>query len=170
MKQFRNTILAMGLTVMAISASATTVPAGTEVWLKFDQSLDSGTAKVGERVKLHVAHDVMVNGRDVAPAGTQVWGVVTTVDKRGRFGKNGRLRITIDPIDTGHGHLPVQPRDKGKDFKGSRTDQAALLSGGGALLLGPVGLVGGYFVAGKQVRIKPGDNLRTEVSDTVHIH
>jgi hypothetical protein len=155
--------------LFSYGAASTTVPQGTEVMLTFAQSLDSGSAHVGDHVKLTVAHDVMVDGREVIKAGTPADGVVAVVDKRGRFGKNGRLRITINPISSEIGQaIPVEPRDKGKNFKGSKTDQAAIASGGGALLLGPVGLVGGYFVAGKQVKVKPGDTIRTVVSRDIH--
>jgi hypothetical protein len=50
-------------------------------------------------------------------------------------------------------------------FAGARTDEAAAASGGAALIFGPLGLVGGYFVVGHSVNIHRGDTLRTVVSD-----
>ena len=41
---------------------------------------------------------------------------------------------------------------------------AAGASAGGALVLGPVGLVGGYFIVGKSVNVKVGDHLVSQVS------
>ena len=49
----------------------------------------------------------------------------------------------------------------------SRPGEAAGASIGAAAILGPVGLVGGYFVVGKEVHAKPGDKLTVEVSKDV---
>ncbi len=169
MKQIRCILAVAGLASMiAFAKAATVVPEGTEVDLKFDQSLSSRSTKVGDTVRLHVSHDVIVDGVTIVTAGTHATGIVTTVDKNGRYGKNARLRIAINPIRSiGGMRLPLEPRDKGKELGGARTDEAAAATGGGAILLGPIGLVGGYFIAGKAVTVKPGDNLRTEVSHTV---
>src|SRR5256885_12966163 len=41
--------------------------------------------------------------------------------------------------------------------------EAAGATAGGALLLGPIGLIGGYFIPGKNVNAKPGDKMTVEV-------
>lgn len=152
--------------VVAVAAFATVVPQGTGVGLVFRQDLSSRTAKAGDRVKFEVARDVRVDGKTVLTAGTRVTGVIEKVSKSGRFGKNGSIRLVLNPVNG----IPLQPRQKGKDFKGSRTDKAAIASGAGLLVLGPVGLVGGVFIQGKSVIIHSGDKLETEVSRTVDVH
>lgn len=153
------------LGLLAASALSTVVPEGTDVSLVFREELSSRHAKPGDRVRLEVARDVVVHGDLVLRAGTPVEGTIERVSKSGVFGKNGSIRLTINPV---HG-IPLEPRTKGHDFKGSRTDHAAEIAGGGALLLGPIGLIGGVFVHGKSVNIHPGDHLETEVSRTVDI-
>lgn len=143
---------------------------GTQVKLAFDQSVSSKTAKAGDRIKLHVAEDVKVDGKVVIPAGTRASAVVSSVKKRGRYGKNAQLQLTLNPIHVRHTNISLEPRQKGKQFKGSRTDKAAIATGAGAVILGPVGLVGGLFVPGKEVKIKKGDPLITEVSRSVDVH
>jgi len=147
-------------------AAATEVPKGTDVTLTFQQNLSSKTAKPGDRVHLQVARDVMVGNATVLKAGTPVTGIIERVSKKGVFGKNASIRLTINPVNG----VPLQPREKGHDVKGSRTDHAAEASGAGLILLGPVGLVGGLFIQGKTVNIHPGDKLETEVSRTVDVH
>jgi len=150
-------------------AAATTVPAGTEVVLTFDQAVSSDHAKAGDKIPFHVSNDVMSGGKTVIAGGTKVWGVIEAVDKRGRFGKNARIRLVLNPVNVRGTNVTLEPRDKGKPFQGSKTDKAAIASGAGALVLGPLGLAGGYFVAGKKVNIKEGESLRTEVSKTVNV-
>lgn len=148
----------------APSAMASThIPKGTNVPLVFDQALSSKTAKEGDKVNFRVAQDVTVDGKTVIKQGTHVTGIVTSVDKRQRYGVNAKLRIALNPINLGGTTIPLEPKSKGK-YTGSRTDQAAIATGGGALLLGPVGLIGGYFVVGKPVNVKVGDPLITEVA------
>jgi hypothetical protein len=148
------------MTTMAAVNAQSNVPDGTEVNLRFEQALSSRTAKAGDTVRFTVANNVVVGGKTVLATGTPVTGVIEAVSKRDHFGKNARIRLVLNPV---HG-IHLDPRDKGKPFSGSKTDKAAMASGAGALLLGPVGLAGGYFFTGKSVMIKAGDMLRTEVS------
>lgn len=165
---FAATLLALAAFQPRSFAKDITVPKGTDVVLAFDQSLSSKHAKVGDQVKLHVANDVMVGGKPVIHAGTPVNGVITKVEKRKRFGINAKMLISLDPVHSAGGKMiSLEPKGKGHAV-GEKTGEAAAASGGGAFVLGPVGLVGGYFVVGKNVEVKPGDHLVSEVaSDTV---
>lgn len=153
------------LALASVASAGQTVPKGTEVILRFEQPLSSRTAKAGDTVPLVIDHNVMADGHVILAAGTPVRGVIVAVDKNDRFGKNARIRLALDPV---HG-IPLEPRDKGKMFQSASTDRAAEVAGAGALVLGPLGLAAGYFVTGKSVHVKPGDHLRTEVSQDTHI-
>jgi len=142
---------------------AQNMPEGTPVMLSFDQSVSSKTARKGDQVKFHVFEDVKVDGKTVIRQGTHVTGVISRVGKSGIFGKNGKLEFTLSPVKVHNHWVTLEPKSKGKEYKGSRTDHAAEASGGGLILLGPVGLVGGAFVKGKSLEIHPGDRLYTEV-------
>lgn len=159
------------LFVMVLSVAAIaqlTVPAGTQVTLVFDQPLSSKTAKVGQQVRLHVANNVTVGRTVVLRSGTPVIGVLTRVDKRKAFGVNADMRMALNPVSVRGGVIALQPRTKG-DKVDEKTGTAAGASIGGAALLDPIGLVGGYFVKGKPVNIKVGDTLETEVSHTTRL-
>jgi hypothetical protein len=150
----------LGMTA-AVAAFGAHLPAGTEVPLIFKQAVSSKTAHAGDRVMFTVARDITdPDGHVALRAGTPVSGVIERVDKRSRWGINARIRIAINPV---HG-IPLEPRDKGAQIGGTRGAQAAAVSGGAALILGPIGLAGGYFVVGKNVNIHPGQRLRTEVT------
>lgn len=54
--------------------------------------------KVGQRIRLEVAQDVMVNGRLVIPARSPVEGVLTEVRNKGMWGKSGAIRLHINSV------------------------------------------------------------------------
>ncbi|MHB8636789.1 MAG: hypothetical protein ACYC96_09990 [Fimbriimonadaceae bacterium] len=169
MKVSKSLMTACTLLVLA-AANAASIPRGTAVTLVFDKSLSSKTAKVGDSVAMHVAKDVVVHGQVVLRAGTREEALIATVSKRGRFGKNASIRLALNPVIGIHDKkIPLQPRTAGASFKGSRTDHAALAAGAGLLVLGPIGLVGGIFIPGKEVKIKPGMKLESEVSHDVKL-
>lgn len=146
-------------------AQAVLVPAGLGVRLELDQDLSSKTARAGDRVRLRVAEDVRVGGEVAIAKGTRVIAVVAEARPRGRWGKNGMIRLSLLPVQSsGKETVPLRPRQKGKEFQGSQTDKAAIATGGGLVLLGPVGLLGGAFVPGKDVELRKGSRLETEVA------
>lgn len=155
----------LGATALAESI---TVPKGTEIVLVFDQPLDSGHVKEGQAIRLHVRDAVHVGDVTILGAGSPVMGVVSKVDHRKRFGVNAKLYIALNPVTTTFGQpLALQARSEGKIIGGKRGGEAAAATAGGAVLAGPIGLVGGYFVHGKPVKIKVGDTLLTGTSEDV---
>lgn len=160
----------LGAAVAAMGANAELVHRGTPVTLVFDQELSSKHAKVGDRVMMHVAHNVVVNGHVIVKAGAREEAIIEKVSGRGKFGKNASIRLTLNPVNGRHDvPVPLQPRNAGSSFKGSRTDHAALAAGAGLVVLGPIGLVGGIFISGKEVHIKPGDKLESEVAHDIRM-
>ena len=55
--------------------------------------------KVGQRVWLEVAQDVMLNGRLAIPARSPVEGVLTEVRNKGMWGKSGAIRLHIVSVN-----------------------------------------------------------------------
>ncbi len=154
------------LTASSVAAERVRVEQGTNVPLQFVQAVSSKTIKVGDPVKFRVARDVVVDRNTILKRGQTVTGVVSKVDKRKRYGINAQLRIALNPVKTSGGMLKLEPRQKGAIVGGKKSAEAGAATAGGALVLGPIGLVGGYFVVGKEVNIKPGDPLETEVSES----
>jgi len=135
----------------------------TEVKLAFDDEVNSKTAKPGDVVHLHVTEPVKIEDKTVIAAGTPVIGAVSKVNHRARFGVNAKIQMVLSPLKTTAGtEIPLGFKTKTNDM--SRAGTAAGASVGGAVVLGPVGLVGGYFVMGKNVHCRPGDKLSVEVS------
>jgi hypothetical protein len=137
------------------------IPAGTTVVLQFDQDLTTKTAKKGDLIPLRVYSDVMVNGKTFIRQDSKATGVVTDVDKPGRFGKRGKLKIRLDSVTDVKGRrIALDPYSSGDRFKAEGPGAAA----GGLLILGPVGLVGGAFIKGNHVTIEKGTRIQARVA------
>ena len=142
---------------------------GADIVLIFDNRLSSKTAKEGDKVKFHVAKDVMSEDATVIKEGTHVTGTVTKVKKRGRFGVNARIQLLMSDIMTVSGrYAPLGFKSKGQAI-GGKTGEAAAASVGSAVILGPLGLAAGYFVVGKTVDAKLGDKMTVEVAKDTFI-
>lgn len=162
--------LIVAMALISALGSATLVPKGTDVRLAFDQGLSSKTAKVGDRLAFEVVEDVIVDGKIVVRKGAKATGVVERVQRGRRFGVNASIRIKLDPIGASDGTmLPIAARYKGKKLGGG-TDKAAMASGAGALVLGPIGLGVGYFMTGREVTVRKGDTMMSEVAKATEVN
>jgi hypothetical protein len=131
-----------------------TLPAETLVRISLLQSVNSGTTKVGDKVPYRVVDDVMVDGRMVIPAGTEAVATVTEVSSAGPLGRDGRIVIDFGRVASLDGTFVELRVDQRATEKNKSLELAAGASMAGVMLLGPVGLVGGYFIKGKDVGIQ----------------
>ncbi len=156
--------------IIPASAEQLTLDKGTHIKLVFDTAMSSKTTKVGDKVKLHVDEPVSVNGKTVIKEGTKVTGTISAVNKRAKFGVNAKIQMRLNPVMTVSGKpVPVGFKTRGANDKSS-TVGAGAASVGGAAVLGPIGLVGGYFVTGKQVVVKPGDKTTVDTDKAITVN
>lgn len=94
--------------------------------------------KVGQRVQLEVAQDVLLNGRVVIPARSPVEGVLTEVRNKGMWGKSGAIRLHINSVNINGTII----RLKGDMDSRGETGTAGVV---GSLVVLPVA---GFFVTG----------------------
>ena len=94
--------------------------------------------KVGQRVQLEVAQDVLLNGRVAIPARSPVEGVLTEVRNKGMWGKSGAIRLHINSVNINGTNI----RLKGDMDTRGETGTAGVV---GALVVLPVA---GFFVTG----------------------
>lgn len=142
------------------------VPAETLVEIQLLTDVDSAKSKVGDSVEYQVASNVEIDGRIVIPKGTRGVGKVTEVTKAGSLGKNGRVVIDFGSISAFDGTtIRLRISEKATE-ENRRLELAAGASMAGVILLGPVGLVGGYFVKGEDVQIQAGAKFFVETEKT----
>jgi hypothetical protein len=94
--------------------------------------------KVGQRVQLEVAQDVLLNGRVVIPARSPVEGVLTEVRNKGMWGKSGGIHLQIKSVSING----TSVRLRGDMDSRGETGTAGVV---GALVVLPVA---GFFVTG----------------------
>lgn len=138
----------------------------TLVEIQVLSEVDSSKNKVGDLIHYHVASDVIIDDWIAIPKGAKGIGKVTEVTSAGALGRNGRVVIdfgTVPAFDGSSIRLRVSERATEEN---SRLEIAAGASMAGILLLGPIGLAGGYFIKGENVRIPSDTRFFVETENT----
>ena len=143
------------------------LPANTVFKISLNDDVSSKTNQVGDSVTFTVQEDVSVGNVLVLPKGSQGSGVVTKVSRPKSFGRSGALDVSFDQVFSVDDE--VIPTVLGPEAKEKLKMEAAAVGAStiGALALGPIGLVGGFFVKGKDVSLPAGSTLYIETQEAV---
>jgi hypothetical protein len=148
-----------------------TLPQNQYFRLRMNQTLNSGTARVGDRFQATVVTPVYASGVEVVPAGSIVEGHITAVSAARTRGREGQLALQFDavvvPDGTSHqieGALTeLQDTSSGKvdaenEVSGNSSDKRNVAYVGGGTVGGAVigGVVGGGKGAGIGAAIGAG--------------
>lgn len=133
-----------------------TVPAGTVVSVRLQNTVSSATASPGETFDAVLDEPLIVKGQTVADRGTPVTGRVVEAKSSGRLHNSGYLRLTLASITINGKAVPVQTSSLFAKGANHNKRNAALIGGGagaGALIGGLAGggkgaLIGGLVGAG----------------------
>ena len=131
------------------------VPVGTEIDVRLQAPLNSGTSQVEDRFEATTLVDVGVNGRVVVPAGSLMRGVVTAVEPATRTNRTARLTISFDQVTVNGQPYPIRgtvtEAIEGSGIKG----EAARIGTGagvgaiiGGILGGVKGALAGILIGG----------------------
>ncbi|MBF0498740.1 MAG: hypothetical protein HQM09_01295 [Candidatus Riflebacteria bacterium] len=147
-----------------------TIPRGHEIRVRIGKPLSSRDAKIGSEIPLTVIDDVFIDHNIlVIGKGELAVGELDQVRPAGRFGRTGRLKMTIREVNSIDGTIiPVAFTDLAmNEIDKKKLGMAAGASAVGYLALGPVGLVGGIFVKGKEAELpKDSELILTATEDT----
>lgn len=147
-----------------------TMPANTVFPIRLEEAVGTETSQVGDVVNFSVATDVFVDDVLVLPRGAKGEGVITKVKKPRSFGRQGELEISFDQVFA----IDDQPIATvlGPEAKEKLKREAAAIgaSAAGAMILGPIGLVGGLFIRGSEVEMPAGTELYIQVQEAVQTH
>jgi type II secretory pathway pseudopilin PulG len=155
------------------------IPIGTELDVRLQDSLSSKTNVVEDRFRATTAVDLTLGDRMLIPAGSEIRGVVSSVDKAGRLDRKAQMTLSFDQITINGRDYPIQglvvDAIEGEGIKG---DVAKIGAGAGvgAIIGGILGgakgavagiLIGGGGIAaatpGKDVELTPGTILRVRL-------
>jgi len=79
-------------------AVSSEIPVGTELDVRLLDSLSSGRNQVEDRFRATTMVDLQSNGRVIIPAGSEMRGVVSGVEKAGHIDRKGALQLAFDQI------------------------------------------------------------------------
>jgi len=128
--------------LLATAAWAQTIPAGTQVTVRINESLNSGKAKVGDRFTGVLTEPIVVNGNTIFPRNSNVEGKVVRVVDSGRLSRPGELDLKLTSVSSGNASaaLDTQPWT----IKGaSHTKSNVTKIGGGAAAGAIIGAIAG---------------------------
>ena len=118
------------------------IPAGRVLVVSVDQSVSSKTANDGDHFDASLARPVVIDGKEVVPAGTKVSGVVTEAKSAGRFKGHAVLGLALDSITIDGQDYPLHTSSVAESSKG-RGKRTAVGAGGGAAFGAIVGAIAG---------------------------
>ena len=114
------------------------------VGIQLDQSVSSETAKIEDRITGKVTRDVTVDGRTAIAAGTKLEGVVSLVERGGKFRERSRVGIRFNMLILADGlRVPIQTDAIVREGDSPAGEATAKI--GGSAVAGAIvgGLIGG---------------------------
>jgi len=127
------------------SSRAGTVPVGTELDVRLQTALNSGTTQVEDRFEATTLVDLMEDGRVLIPAGSVLRGIVSEVKSSGRVERKGSLTLSFEQITINRRSHPIRATvSEALESGGYREDAGKI--GAGAIV---GGIIGGILGGGK---------------------
>jgi hypothetical protein len=131
---------------------------GTEVKLKFAQSVTSRAARPGQMIEFAVAEPVIVDGVTVIDRGARSIGLIVRSSAAGVVGKGGMMEIRMEALRSHERMVKL----KGDD---SRAEKRATGKVVGMTVL--FGLTGFLLAGGHEVKIPDGTPITARVAEDV---
>jgi len=146
-------------------AARLTIPKGTLVQIRLANSLSTRTTKEGQTVRFSVERAVRIGTRKIIEKGAPVEAYISDIRHPQRFGRNASLKIKfLSVLSVKNRDIPIELGEHSAKTN-QQMGMAAGAAVGGALLLGPIGLLAGLFVKGKNIDIPRGTVLHVEVAE-----
>jgi hypothetical protein len=161
------------------------VPVGTEFDVRLQQSLSSATAQVEDRFVATTMVDLRQDDRVIVPAGSELRGIVSSVNKAGRIERKGSMTVAFDQITINGRAYPLRATvTQAIESEGVKGEVGKIGAGAGvgAILGGILGGVkgalagiliggGGTIAAteGKDVELPAGTVLRVRLDSGLNL-
>lgn len=148
-------IFAMAAIATASAWADVTIPDGTKLRIRLDQTISSATAEEGQTVELSVTEPVKVGETVVIAEGARVTGTVTQAQEKRRMGRAGHLDFSIDRVRAVDGQwLPLRYTLNKKDGE-SHAVRTGVITAGVAVVFWPAAPVF-LLMKGKDTTINKG--------------
>ena len=174
-----------GTTGQVQQARHNEVPAGTELDVRLERALNSGTIQVEDRFTATTMADLYQGSEVLVPAGSTLRGVVSSVTKASRTERKGAMTVAFDQISVNDRTYPIHGTvTQALESEGIRGEAGKIGAGAGvgAILGGILGgakgallgiLIGGggtiAATEGKDVDLPAGSILRVRMEQPLLI-
>ena len=164
------------------------LPTGTNLYLELRSGIASDTSQVEDTVRARLRRPVSADGRTILPAGTQVVGYVTDVERSGRISGRAKVAMRFTVLRHDGEEYDMRTRaiereadsTKGKDAAkigigtGAGAAVGAVLGGGsGAATGAAIGAAAGtgtvLATKGEDVRLDVGTLLDTQLTAPLRV-
>ena len=168
-----------GSTAGSSRMSTSAIPVGTELDVRLQDALGSDRSQVEDRFRATTVVDLQVNDRVVIPAGSELRGVVSSVDKAGRIDRKGSMTLAFDQITINGRDYPIRGVvTNALESEGIKGEAGKLGTGAaaggiiGGILGGVKGAIAGVLIGGggvaaatpgTDVKLDPGTILRVRL-------
>jgi hypothetical protein len=132
-----------------LTKSTITVPEGTVLEVRLNQTLSSKSSQTGETFSAVVESPVSVGGKVAIPKGAEASGTVVDAKALGKFKGGARLQIRLDSVSFGGNNYAVDTTSVARSAKGKGKRTAVMIGGGAGL----GALIGGLAGGGKGAAI-----------------
>ncbi len=126
----------------AQTTQAITIPAGTSVFVRMIDGVDSSTNKIGDTFHGSLESPIVAGDTVVAPASADVYGKLTQAKEAGKISGAAQLTLELTGIRMNGNIVPVDSTEYEVAGKGRGT-QSAQRIGGGAVLGTIIGAIAG---------------------------
>ena len=99
---------ARSTTTTTATAGSLEIPVGTEIDVRLQNSLSSGTAQVEDRFEATTVADVLADGSVAIPSGAVVRGVVTAVEPGTRTNRTAKMTVSFDQVTVNGRSYPIR--------------------------------------------------------------
>ncbi|MDD3115479.1 MAG: hypothetical protein PHQ44_07070 [Anaerovibrio sp.] len=142
-----------------IPLAQTAVPANTLAKVALVDRLNAKNLKKGDVIHLQAAEDVVENGMLLFTKGAAGEGVITKVSQAKNFGRNAEVEIDFKYLTAVDGRQLSMVLGEESQKSMEQMGMAAGASLAGILVLGPIGIIGGAFVQGKNIDLPEGTEI-----------
>ncbi len=151
MKNFRNerafsriaVVCAVSLALALPVVAQTTLPAGTPVHVRLQQTVSSDRSAAGQQFTAVVSEPVVANGKVVVPKGATAVGKVSAARPSGRLKTPAALYLRLTAIDVNGKRMPVRTSAVGRTAKSHKKRNLVAIGGGTGLGAAIGGIAGG---------------------------
>src|SRR5712692_8164633 len=144
------------------SAKGFVLEEATPVKLRFNRTVSSADAHVGDTVDFEVLQDISVNGTLVIPKGGLAFGTVTEAQPKRRMARGGKLEINIDYVKLASSEKATLRAVKGGKGGGHTGVMTAGIVGAGILFFPAAPFF--LFMHGKDITLPKGTEFTAYIN------